>query len=474
MTPTPESPAAMTTATAPRTYAVIGAGAAGLTAAKNLLEQGIEVEVFEGADDLGGNWNYGKPKSSIYRSVHTITSKPFTSYTDHPMPEHYPTFIGHREALEYLRSYADRFGVTARIRFSTEVAHVERVADTATPWLVRLANGETKAYAGLVIANGHLWSPRFPDYPGTFDGVVLHSSEYKTPDVLRGKRALIVGAGNSGCDIAVEASQNAQVTLHSTRRGYYYWPKYLFGQPSDVVYELALKTRAPLPVRRAVGHALLRLNTAGQPQHYGLAKPEQKLYDEHFIINSTLMYHLGHGDIAPVPDIAELMGDRVRFTDGSVHEVDVIVYATGFNLFEFPFIDHRHLNWRAGTPHLFMQAFHPLYDDVFVIGHFQTSTGNWPLMDYQSQIMARFIRLNSESPESVAWFRDRKRGGTTSARLAGGLRYYNSERHAIEVEHFAFRGELQSLAARLERTLQRTGTRRGVSDRSGTPSAIAA
>jgi cation diffusion facilitator CzcD-associated flavoprotein CzcO len=430
---------------------VIGAGAAGLTAAKNLLQYGFDVDVIDSCDDLGGNWNFGKPNSSIYRSVHTITSKPFTQYTDFPMPSHYPTFIGHRHALEYLRNYAAHFGVDKHIEYSRTVENIDRTADPRTPWTITLDGGQMRRYAGVVIANGHLAKPRFPTYPGTFDGVVLHSGEYKTPDVLRDNKVLVVGAGNSGCDIAVEASQNASVTLHSTRRGYHYWPKYLFGAPSDAVYELALKTRAPLPVRRAAGHLLLRLNSAGQPGKYGLQAPDHRLYEEHFIINSTLLYHLGHGDIQPKPDIAELLGHQVRFTDGSIADIDVIVYATGFDLTHFPFIDRRHLNWRGNRPALYLQAFHPVYDDMFLIGYFQTSTGNWPLMDYQAQVMSRYLRLKRDAPDEVAWF-DRLKAEASTSLVDGGIDYYQSERHLLEVEHFAYRNSLRKLVRRMKVT----------------------
>ncbi len=442
----------MTTTAPTARICVVGAGPAGITAAKNLIEQGFDVDVLEASDDLGGQWNYGKPHSSIYRSVHTITSKPFTEYTDCPMPAHFPTFIGHRHALEYLRGYAARFGVDRHIEFGTRVVDIDRTARVDAPWSVTVEGGGTRDYAAVVIANGHLARPRFPDYPGSFDGVVLHSGEYKTPEVLRDKRVLVIGAGNSGCDIAVEASQNAAVTLHSTRRGYHYWPKYLFGQPSDVVYELALKTRAPLPIRRAAGRLLLALNSAGRPQAYGLPAPDQRLYEEHFIINSTLLYHLGHGDIQPKPDVAELRGSQVAFTDGTVADVDVIVCATGFDLAHFPFIAARHLNWRGQRPAFFLQAFHPVYDDLFLIGYFQTSTGNWPLMDYQAQLMSRYLRLKVDSPDRVAWF-DRLKGETGNSRqIDGGIEYYDSERHLLEVEHFAYRNALRKLIRRMKTT----------------------
>lgn len=425
--------------------AVIGAGAGGLTAAKNLLEGGYDVDVFEAGDGLGGNWYFGSPQSSIYDSVHTITSKPFTAYTDYPMPEEYPTFLGHRHCLEYLQAYAGDFGVTPHIRYNSRVVNVERdVTDAVTPWVVTVEGEEPRRYSAVAIANGHLWKPKYPNYPGYFTGQTIHSGDYKTPEMLRDKRVLVVGAGNSGCDIAVEATQHASAVFHSTRRGYYFWPKYLFGLPSDVVYEWGLKSRLPLPVRRVMGHMALTLNSAGQATQYGLPKPSQKLYDEHFIINSTLMYHLGHGDIAPKPDIMELAGDEVVFTDGSREQIDVIVYATGFHLSEFPFIDPKHLNVVGNHPKLHLQGFHPVYDDLFVIGHFQTSTGYWPLMDYQSQIMTAFLQAAGNGAPEAEAFRSEKAAMAHRGKLRGGLSYYASGRHELELEHFAFRSALTS------------------------------
>jgi len=315
----------------------------------------------------------------------------------------------------------------------------------------------------VVIANGHLWQPRLPEYPGSFAGLTLHSSDYKTPDVVRGKRVVVVGAGNSGCDIAVEASQNAEATFHSTRRGYHYWPKYLFGLPSDTIYELALRSRAPLALRRALGLLFLRLNSAGTPQDYGLPMPRHRLYEEHFIINSTLLYHLGQGDLVAKPDIAELRGDRVLFTDGTEEQVDVLVYATGFHLAEFPFIDQRHLNWVDGKPQLYLNAFHPTYDNLFVVGMFQTSTGNWPLMDYQSQVMSRYVHLQQKDPQRAARFGRLKAAPAARGRLNGGIAYYDSQRHLLEVEHFAFRAAMKKLIRRLDvdRPVRRMPSPRG-------------
>src|SRR5580693_4285358 len=90
-------------------YCIIGAGSSGLTVAKNLRAAGLAFDCLEREDDVGGNWYYGKPHSSIYRSTHLISSKPLTEYCDFPMPEEYPDYPNHRDVWEYLRSYARHF-----------------------------------------------------------------------------------------------------------------------------------------------------------------------------------------------------------------------------------------------------------------------------------------------------------------------------------------------------------------------------
>ncbi|HET9871813.1 MAG TPA: NAD(P)-binding domain-containing protein [Propionibacteriaceae bacterium] len=431
------------------TYCVLGAGAGGLTAAKNLLEFGIDVDVIEREDEVGGNWNYSSSSSSAYQSIHLITSKPYIEYLDYPIPAEFPTYLGHRHALQYLRSYAQHFGVYDRIEFGRTVEWVERL-DGSPQWIVTLDGGERRRYAGLVIANGHNWCPRYPNFPGHFDGTVLHSADYKTPEIFAGKRVLVVGGGTSGADIAVESSQNAASTTLSIRRGCYYWPKYLFGLPTDVLYENILKLRLPRPVVRAFGSTFLRLNSAGSASGYGLPRPPHKLLEEHFVLNSTLLYALGHGEIGTKPNVEELCGDRVRFVDGTEETFDVIVYATGYRQTEFPFIDRSHLNWHGRIPELHLHMFHPEYDNLFLVGYFQTSTGNWQIMDHQSRLISRYIHLARTDPQRLAWLRKDKATPQFGAQLNGGIAFYDSDRHQLQVDHFSYRERLQKLVARLD------------------------
>jgi cation diffusion facilitator CzcD-associated flavoprotein CzcO len=419
-------------------YCVVGAGSSGLTAAKNLDQLGIACDVIEREDDVGGNWYYGRPHSSVYKSTHLISSKPGTEYVDFPMPADYPDYPSHWQVFEYFKSYARAFDLYRLIQFNTSVERIERAGEL---WDIRLDNGETRRYGGLIIANGHNWDPKYPQYPGEFHGLCLHSADYKTSDVLVDRRVLVVGAGNSGCDIAVESAQNARATFHSTRRGYYYAPKFVLGMPSDQIAERGLRLRIPLALRRAFNVMLIKV-ILGDPTKYGLPKPDHKFYETHPIVNSQMLYYVGHGEIKPKPDVQELRGDRVLFSDGSEEPIDVLIYATGFKI-TFPFIDQSYLNWHDNKPNLYMNVFHPQYDNFFVAGLIQPDSGQWGLVDYQAQLIARFVHSQRHDPARAAAFRRTKTGA--QPRLNHGINYVNSTRHYLEVEHFTYRNGLKKL-----------------------------
>lgn len=426
-------------------FVIVGAGTSGLTTAKNFLEAGIPFDCLEREDTLGGNWCYGKPASSVYRSTHLISSKRLTEYTDFPMPEHYPEYPSQTLVLDYLKSYANHFGLHDHIQYNTSVRTITRRGEG--DWLVELDSGETREYGGVVVANGHNWDPRYPEFPGEFTGQVLHSSEYKTPDVLAGKRVLVVGAGNSGCDIAVESAANAAKTFHSMRRGYHYLPKFYRGFPTDAVGEFVLKLRLPLALRRLLARRMIHL-VLGSPEQLGLPKPDHRLFETHPIINSQLAYHVGHGDIAIKPNVKQLRGDCVEFADGSAEPIDLVVYATGFKI-TIPFIDRAELNWHSDKPELYLNVFHPTRDDLFVVGLIQPDSGQWGLVDCQAQLIAAYLRGLEANRPSARWFQHRKR--THHAKLNRGIDYIQSPRHLLEVEHFSYRKQLERLVKKLRK-----------------------
>jgi len=424
-------------------YCVIGAGPCGLTALKNLRQAGLPAVALEQEQDLGGNWNYGSPASSVYQSAHMISSKRLTEFTDLPMPKEYPPYPGHAQVLAYLRDYAERFALAEHIRFGCAV---ERLEPAEVGWRVHFADGrDSEQFAGVLVANGHHWDPRWPEYPGEFSGQIMHARQYRTPEVLAGRRVVVVGAGNTGCDIAVEAAQHAAAVFHSLRRGYHFLPKFLFGRPADACGVYLQRWRAPLWLRRRAAARAMRV-AIGEPQTYGLPAPDHRLFETHPIVNSQLLYFVGHGRIGIKPDVARLEGDSVEFADGSREKIDLILYATGYKL-SFPFLDRGYLNWDGAAPRLFLNAFHPQRDDLFVIGMIQPNGAIFPLAELQAKLAAQFLVAARTGDRRADWFRRLKakdRGGAS-----GGIKYDASPRHAIEVDYFDYRRRLEKLVRKM-------------------------
>jgi len=422
-------------------FCVIGAGPSGLTSLKNLSQAGIPVEGFEAAADLGGVWNFAQPSGGVYESTQLISSKRLTEFRDWPMPAEFPEYPSHVQALAYLRSYAERFELLQLLQFSTRVNRVEK---SETHWLVRLADGTTRRYRGVVIANGHHRVPNLPEIPGEFFGEFLHSHDYKSAAQLRGKRVLVIGAGNSGADIAVDAAQQAVSCALSMRRGYHIVPKFLRGYPTDQWGELLLRWGVPLFLRRLI-LARGTYTGLGRPQSFGLPKPDHRFLETHPLVNSQLMYYAAHGRIQPKPAVVEFKGREVVFGDNTRAEFDLVIAATGYQI-DFPFIARELLNWRDGLPRLYLHAFHPHEDSLFVAGMIQPDSGQWGLTDWQSRVMAQYIRACEAG--RAAWFDELKTG--TQPSLGNGITYANSARHQLEVEHFSYRRRLEKLSARFE------------------------
>jgi cation diffusion facilitator CzcD-associated flavoprotein CzcO len=269
----------------------------------------------------------------------------------------------------------------------------------------------------------------------------MHSCRYKTPDIFRDKRVLVVGAGNSGCDIAVEASHQAARTFLSVRRGYRFLPKYAFGRPIDQVGEISLRLRVPLFIRRRLNHLLIQA-VAGSPEQFGLPRPDHNLFESHPIVNSQILLALGQGDVVPKPDLVELAGHEVRFKDGTKEAIDLIVFATGY-LATFPFLEPAHVNSPDGRPDFYLHVFHPTYENLFILGVLQPDSGVWQLMDLQARAVAGYIRASRGDGPAVRKVRALKRGPAPD--LGGGIRYVRSERHRYEVEHSSYARRLRRL-----------------------------
>jgi hypothetical protein len=440
------SPAARSTSTRDQ-VALIGAGPSGLAGARCLQKHGIAFQGFEAHDDVGGLWNMGNPRSTVYESAHLISSKRMTEFSEFPMPEDAADYPSHRELLDYFRSFAERFGLRQHFRFGVRVRHVEPVSDAPdTRWRVTVetADGQTETaeYKGVVIANGTLSEPNMPSFEGSFSGELLHTSAYKSADLFKGKRVLIVGAGNSGCDIAVDAVHHASSIDISVRRGYYFVPKYVFGKPADT-----LGGKRPLPpwIKQKVDSTILKWFT-GDPVRFGFPKPAYKMYESHPVVNSLILYHIGHGDVKVRADVARFDGHTVHFKDGSAGDYDLILAATGYKL-HYPFLDRALLNWKGMAPSLYLNIFAPRFDRLAVLGMVEASGLGWQGRYEQAELVARAFKALDAGTSAAQAFQLAKAGPPPD--LSGGYRYLQLERMAYYVNKDAYRAAVRKASAAL-------------------------
>nr|WP_255216492.1 SDR family NAD(P)-dependent oxidoreductase [Pseudenhygromyxa sp. WMMC2535] len=429
----------------PGKTAIIGGGPWGIALGKNLAERGLDFEILEREQDFGGVWNFGSGAGRVYEQTHLISSKLNTQFSDVPMPADYPAYPNHRQFLAYLRDVARRFGLYANARFGAGV-------EAATPegegkgegWRVRTTDGEERRYANLIVATGMQRKPLWPSYPGSFAGEVLHSASYRDAGIFRGKRALIVGGGNSGCDIAVDATSCAERVLHSTRRAYHYMPKFIDGLPTQ---EWLMKLPRQFPERKALwAHVERVFKLAGyDPADYGLPRPKHALDEAHPIMNSRLLYHVGHGDIIPKRDVVELAGERVRFSDGSEERVDLIVYACGYEL-EFPFLAPGSVPFVGPRPDLQLRMLHRERDNLAFVGFLNAAGGLGNVANAVGRFMASYLDGLARGSAAVRALRARAHEVDAELELD---RFVDSSRHAFEVDLWAYVKLLNRLQSEL-------------------------
>ncbi|SCL14989.1 Predicted flavoprotein CzcO associated with the cation diffusion facilitator CzcD [Micromonospora nigra] len=372
---------------------VVGAGVAGLLATRRLLAEGLAVEVVERRAAAGGLWRRDPRYGGVYHSAHLISSKYSTALPDFPMPADYPDYPGHRQVLDYLDRFTAHHGLLEHVTFGREVTAA--VPRDGGGWRCAFDDGREVDYAALVIASGHHWEPACPDVPHDgFDGTVMHAASYDTPEFLAGQRVVVVGLGNTACDIAVDALYAGAEVMLSVRTGNQIIPKYLMGKPVDQLSKGGaewLTSRLPEGVRTGIEERLIR-KLAGTPEAFGLPAPTHRLYARQPVVNSLVPYHIGHGDIRVVPPVTELSGSTVAFTDGTKTQADVVIWGTGYRV-SLPFLDVRaQLNGdEQGRPRLWLNMFHPDRDDVVAIG-LVDALGSFSTLDVQAQLVARHLR----------------------------------------------------------------------------------
>jgi cation diffusion facilitator CzcD-associated flavoprotein CzcO len=372
---------------------VIGAGAAGMATVRRLRADGFDFDCFEKTDRVGGHWH------TDYACLHLITARDVSGFEGHPMPAAFPHFPSREQVVGYLEGYADRFGLRESITFGAEVVRASPLGAAGDDgWEVELAGGDTRRYDGVIVANGHLWDPLVPEYPGEFAGRAMHSVEYRDHGDAEGDSVLVVGAGNSGCDIAVELAHARKQTFVSMRKGRLFQPKTLFGRPRAVLR----MARLPPRLNELATVGLMHV-AHGPPSRYGMPSPRSWwLRDSPPVVNSQLLHWVHHGRVTIVPAISRLDGDSVVFADGSSRRVDTIVWATGFKV-TFPFLDEALVQRRDGVPLRYAATTVPAgLERLYYVGLGAPRGAQLPTYDVGARLVARMLPIKERHDVSLS------------------------------------------------------------------------
>lgn len=417
---------------------VIGAGPSGITALKNLRDEGLDVVCYDFNTNVGGNWIYNEKlsHSSVFETTHIISSKTLSQYEDFTFDDFeagLPDYPSHDQLRRYFQAYATKFNLYPHIQFNTLVESCE--LDESNQWIVQTSHdgvSKTEVFSHLVVCNGHHWKPRMPHYPGNFTGKLMHSHEFKNATPFKDQRILVIGGGNSACDVAVETSRVSAKTTISWRRGYRIVPKFLFGKPSDVV----ASRMAFLPTKLKFFFSELTVKIfSGSNKNYGLPEPEHAITGTHPTINEELLYKVRHGKVFPKGDIERFDGEQVHFKDGSVEAFDTIIACTGYIL-AHPFFRQDFLNYSEGDVPLYLKMLHEKYENLFFVGMFQPLGCIWPAAELQSKIAARAIAGTWKRPENIAELCQRE---VTHPHL----NQIKTPRHTITVDFHLFTKQLK-------------------------------
>ena len=444
-----------TSQTRGRKFAVIGAGAAGLSMAKYLIQNGFEdVTVFEIGTQIGGLWCYqnDSQRSAAYKTLHINTARNVTNFSDFNFDEHVQLFPDHWDMHRYLAAYAEHFDVTRRIKFQSRVVDVqptEQYRPDAPEWQVKLANGNVEVFDRIIVASGHLSVPlHVPEFRDKFTGEYLHSHDYREPEPYVGKRICVVGVGNSACDITSDVCVLSPHTVMVARSGVMIAPKLIFGRPfTDVTMKL-YKPWIPDRLRRWIISKLVQL-LHGNMGDLGFKPLTQRAHPS---TSAVLIPHIAYRRVIVKQGIEKIEGKRIFFSDGSSNEFDVLIAATGY-LIDLTFIPSSSVPVDNNSVDLYKRVCPPGWNGLYFVG-LLNSTAHPLNMIFEYQ--ARWICALEKGAATLPSVEEMQ-ADIEAKKLYVRKYFKDSPRHTIEEESLPY---LNDLERRIKAAAKRTSARR--------------
>jgi cation diffusion facilitator CzcD-associated flavoprotein CzcO len=358
---------------------VVGAGPAGLASAAALRRTGAEVVVLE-RDDVAAAWQ------DRYDCLHLHTVRWLSGLPGYGIPRSYGKWPSRDRVVEYLREYASRHALDVRTGRA-----VERIDRDGDRWAVRV-DGEDVRARRVVVATGYSNVPYLPGWPGVFAGEIVHSADYRRGDPYRGQRVLVVGAGNSGGEIAIDVARaGASEVLLSVRTPPAVVRRDTLGVPSQLLG--IASTHLPVGAVDRIAVTLRRV-AFGELATLGLPAP-QKPYSEFLrrrvipIVDVGLVAAVKSGTVRVVPGLERFEDGMPVLSDGRTVEVDAIVAATGFRTGLEPLVGHLGVLDEAGVPVAHGPEEHPDAPGLHFVGYLVTLGGTLRLVGKQAERLAR-------------------------------------------------------------------------------------
>jgi putative flavoprotein involved in K+ transport len=349
-----------------RPTVVVGAGAAGLATTAALVAAGQPVTLLEHADRVGAAW------AGRYDSLHLHTARWLSGLPGLPIPRAFGRWVARDDLVRYLEAYGRHEGVEPELNVTvSRVDRADGVERDGAHWVVRTDAGD-RPTDRVVLATGYSHTPRRPAWPGveTFPGDLRHSADYREPSAYAGQHVLVVGAGNSATEIALDLlSVGATVSL-SVRTPPNIVRREAFGVPSQV-FGIALK-RAPAAVMNPLT-AMMRRVSVPDLREVGL--PANRDPYSQFrrtgtvpILDTGIVDALRSGRVKVVAATESLDGPRVCLADGSSVEPDAVIAAIGFTTGLEPVVGHLGVLDERGVPLVHGAAEHPTAPGLHFVG----------------------------------------------------------------------------------------------------------
>jgi cation diffusion facilitator CzcD-associated flavoprotein CzcO len=325
---------------------VVGAGVAGIASALALKDAGLSALVLDQADRVASSWR------SRYDSLRLNTWRRFSHLPGRPFPKGTPTFPSRDELIDHIDRHAGEGGL--ELRLGTRVERIER---DDRGWVVHTSTDAIWA-TQVIVATGLDHAPIVPDWPGreTFEGDLLHSSEYRNPRPFERKRVLVVGPGSSGMEIAHELAQAGAAKVWLSARTP---PNVLLRQgPGPVPGDLIATWLWHLPT--AIADRIARFGSRmdfGDLSEYGLPQPETGVFADvrtrgkvPAIVDGEVIEAIKEGRIEVVPAVSALDSAAVELADGTRIEPEAVICATGYRQGLEPLVGHLGVLGERGMP----------------------------------------------------------------------------------------------------------------------------